>query len=266
MPKNKPIILKLGGSVITQKKEGYKKINRKNLERLSLEIARTKKKKDFPLIITHGVGPFGHIMVKKFKLKEGYKSEIQIKAIAELYYDLKKLNLEVIKILKNKGLDVVPFQQSSAWKLNKKRLKSPDLNIIQKHLKLGLIPVLHGDLLIDDKIGFSVLSGDRIVYCLAKKLGASKVIMGTDVDGVFSFDPKLYSGAKLLKKVNSDNFKNINVGGSTAVDVTGGMKGKIDELMRLAKAGIRSEIINISKAGILERALLGQKNLGTEIL
>ena len=266
MPNKKLTILKIGGSVITQKKERRKKIDKKILERLSLEISNAKKKKNFSLIITHGVGPFGHIIAEKFKLHKGYRNKSQIEAVANLYVDLKKLNLEILKIFKSSGLNVVPFQQSSAWKLNNGRLKNPNMEIVQKYLNIGLTPILHGDLLIDDKLGFSVLSGDQIVYCLAKKLGARRVVIGTDVDGVFDSDPRLRGSAKLLKRINSSNLKGINMGGSTAVDVTGGMKGKINELMELSRLGIKSRIINISKTGVLEDALCGKKNLGTEIL
>lgn len=265
MSKNKPIILKLGGSVITRKKEGCKKINRQNLERLSLEIARAKKKKKLSLIIVHGAGSFGHIIAKKFNLSDGYKNKAQIRAIAELHCDLKELNLKVIKSLRNEGLNTIPFQQSSAWKLRNKEIINPALDIIKSYLDLDFIPVLYGDLLIDDKIGFSILSGDKIVCCLAKKLSAQEVILGTDVDGIFNRDPSIYKNVKLLKKINGKNIKKISAGKSTAADVTGGMNGKIGELIKLAKIGIKSEIINISRAGILEKALLGRKNLGTLI-
>lgn len=265
MPKNKLTILKLGGSVITQKGKGYKKINRKNLERLSLEIAKSKKKKNFFLIIVHGAGSFGHIIAKKFNLSEGYKNKVQIRAIAELYCDLKELNLEVIKILKSSGLNVIPFQQSSAWKLHNKKINNPNLDIIKDYLNLDFIPVLYGDLLIDDKLGFSILSGDKIVYCLAKKLNAQRVILGTDVDGVFNCDPSIYKNARFFRKIDRKNIKEINVGKSTAIDVTGGMNGKINELIKLAKMEIESEIINIAKPNVLEKALGGRKNLGTLI-
>lgn len=265
MPNKNLTILKLGGSVITQKKEGRKKINRQNLERLSFEIARAKKKKDFSLIIAHGAGSFGHIIAKKFNLNEGYKNKTQIRAVAELYCDLKKLNLEVIKSLKNKGLNAIPFQQSSAWKLRNKEINNPNLDIIKKYLRFDFIPVFYGDLLIDDKLGFSVLSGDKIVYCLAKKLKAQRVILGTDVDGIFNRDPKICKNARLFGKIDRKNIKEISAGKSTVVDITGGMGGKVGELIKLAKIGIKSEIINIAKPNVLEKALTGEKFLGTLI-
>ena len=98
--KNKLIILKIGGSVITEKKKNVKKLKKKTLERLAQEITNSKRKEKFSLIIIHGVGAFGHITAKKIKLDKGFKNKSQIKTIAELHTDLKKLNLEIIKIPK----------------------------------------------------------------------------------------------------------------------------------------------------------------------
>ena len=259
------IILKIGGSVITEKKNNAKKIKRKVLERLAKEMVSAKKKKNFSLIIIHGVGAFGHVAAKEFKLDQGYKNKKQITAISETCLDIKKLDLEVIKIFKKTGLNIVPFRPSSAWTLNNKRLGNINVDIIKKYLNLDLIPVLHGDVLIDNKNKFSVLSGDQIIYRLAKELKANKVIIGTDVDGVFDRNPKTDKKAALYKIITKDNVENIRSNETNSIDVTGGMGGKINELLQLAEVGIKSEIINITKEKILERSLTNQKIIKTVI-
>ena len=259
------IILKIGGSVITEKKNNAKKIRRKVLERLAKEIISAKKKKNFSLIIIHGVGAFGHVVAKEFKLDQGYKNRSQINAIAETYIDLKKLDLEVIKIFKKTGLNIVPFQPSCAWTLNNKRLRDVNVDIIKKYLDLDLVPILHGDILMDNKIKFSILSGDQMIYRLAKELKADRVVMGTDVDGVFDSDPKTNKKAALYTIINKNNVQKITVNETDIIDVTGGMSGKINELLRLAETGIKSEIINITKEKILERSLTDQKNVKTVV-
>jgi len=264
--RNKLIILKLGGSVITHKSSGRKMVNRKNLERLSLELSRAQKKEKFSIIIIHGVGSFGHIIAGKFKLNDGFKNKKQVKVIPLLRGDLEKLNTKVIKTLMENKLNTMAVHPSSLWTLNNRRLKNANLDMIKNLLKLELTPVLYGDILTDSKLGFSILSGDQIVYYLAKKLNAVKVIVGTDVDGVFDANPKINKGAKLIKEINKHNVKQFCVNASTAVDVTGGMGGKINELLKLANFGIESEIINISKQGILEKSLRGKKGIGTLIV
>ena len=259
------VILKIGGSVITDKKHNKKIINKKKLKRIIKEIAYAKNKNNFSLIIIHGAGSFGHKIAKSFDFKNGYKNRSQIKAISDISLDLKKLNIEILKHLKRENIFSITFAQSSAWKMTNKRLCNCDLSIINKYLQLNLTPILYGDILIDSKLGFSILSGDQIVCYLAKKLHAERVLIGTDLDGIFESDPKINKNAKLIKKVDRNNIKNLSLGQSLSTDITNGMKGKVDELIRLAKFGIESEIINISKPNILKRSLNGQKGLGTII-
>lgn len=263
--KKQLVVLKLGGSVITHKAQNQKKINQKNLDRLCVEIAEAKKRENFSLIIACGVGPFGHIVAKKFKLNEGYKNKTQIKPITDVHLDLLSLNIAVIKTLKKYGLNAIPFSPSSAWKLTNGKMKNCDLSVIKEFISLELIPVLHGDLLMDAASGFGILSADHIVYYLAKNLKADRVIIGTDTDGIFDSDPKICKSAKLIKEINRNIAKNLKIEKSQAVDVTGGMKGKVDELFNLAKYKIESRIINISKPDILKKTLNGSKNFGTKI-
>jgi isopentenyl phosphate kinase len=54
------------------------------------------------------------------------------------------------------------------------------------------------------------------------------------------------------------------VGGSAGIDVTGGMKGKLDELLDLADMGMSSMIFNASKEGNIVRALRGEA-IGTKV-
>lgn len=263
--KKKLVILKLGGSVITHKAKNSKKINRKNLERLCLEIAVAKRKNNFSIIIVHGVGSFGHVIADKFKLGEGYKNKSQIKPITDLYLDINKLNITVVETLKKHGVNAVSFSPCSAWRLDMKEMKHCDLDVIKDLIGLGITPVLHGDLLMDASSGFSVLSGDYIIYYLAKSLKVDRVLIGTDVDGVFDSDPKINRNAELIKEVNKRNVNSLKIEKSSAIDVTGGMKSKVNELLKLANHKIESNIINIAKSKILERVLMGEKNFGTRI-
>ena len=52
---------------------------------------------------------------------------------------------------------------------------------------------------------------------------------------------------------------------TTNVDVTGGMVGKVKELLDLADYGISSEIINANEEGAISKALQGMKVNGTKI-
>ena len=265
MEKNNLVILKIGGSVITDRKNNKKIINKKNLKRIIKEIAYAKGKNGLSLIIVHGAGTFGHKIAKSFDLENGYQNESQIKALSDLHLDLKKLNLEVLRHLKREGINAITFKQSSAWQMTERRLLNCDLSIVKKYLQLKLTPILYGDILIDRKQRFSILSGDQIIYYLAKKLKTNKVIIGTDVDGVFDRDPKINASAKLIKLVNKNNIHKLSLSDSETTDVTNGMKGKVNELMNLSEFQIKSKIINLTKPNILKYTLSGQDHFGTTI-
>ena len=60
------IILKFGGSVITDKKSEIPKVNHKVLDR----ICNILKDKERNMIIVHGAGSYGHPIAKRYALVE----------------------------------------------------------------------------------------------------------------------------------------------------------------------------------------------------
>jgi isopentenyl phosphate kinase len=78
---------------------------------------------------------------------------------------------------------------------NEKERQLTQLSIqIKKHIQNGLIPVLHGDVVLDDGQGVNVLSGDVIVEMLCQvftndSLYVPLVLFVTDVSGVYIHAP-----------------------------------------------------------------------------
>lgn len=73
-----------------------------------------------------------------------------------------------------------------------------------------------------------------------------------------------YPDASLIKVVTS--YRDLESADSTqTVDVTGGMGGKLGELLELAKIGIESEIINAGHDNNIKKALKGENGIGTLI-
>lgn len=260
------IILKIGGSVITDKFSKKPVVNFENLKRISKEIASVYNFQKISLILIHGAGSFGHLIVKKTGIDKGIKNKKQLNAFAETQRLQNKLNCIIAKELIKKGLPAFPFQASVGAIMKKGRLIKMDLSVIKGLLKLNIIPVLYGVPAYDTQQGCSILSGDQIAPYLAKKLKAKKIIMASDVDGVFTADPKKDKNAKQIKEINRKNFNEVRkmLGGSTSVDVTGGMLGKVLELIKIAKTGMLIQIINATKKDNIKKAFLG-KRVGTII-
>jgi isopentenyl phosphate kinase len=144
------------------------------------------------------------------------------------------------------------------------KIASADLKPLMKMLELGMVPVLYGDVVPDIARGVSILSGDSIVAYLARKLRAERVIVGVDVDGVYTANPKIRKDARLLRVITPTTWRKLSfTADEETKDVTGGMGYKIKELLELAKIGIESEIVNALKPGVVRRVLTGKKGLGT---
>jgi isopentenyl phosphate kinase len=107
-------------------------------------------------------------------------------------------------------------------------------------LMLGMVPVIHGDVVMDLSRGACIVSGDQLVRYLAVALKINRVGLATDVPGVLDKDV-------VVPHITRKSVSALQIGSSHYTDVTGGMRGKIDELLSLADAGIRSDIFHVSR-------------------
>lgn len=255
------IILKLGGSVITYKDSKAPKVNHGNLNRIAKEIKSGFNSNKMKLILVTGAGSFGHQIVKRTGIDKGIVNSKQLLDFAETQRLQNELNCIVTKALIERGLPAIPCQASSSAVMGSGKLVKMDVDVINGLLDIGMIPVLYGVPAYDEKQGCSILSGDQIAPYLARKMKAKRIIHATDVDGVFTADPKRNKNTKLIPEITRKNFNVIRkyLTGSTATDVTGGMLRKVSELK-----GVESQIINALVPGNISRSLKGEK-LGTFI-
>ncbi|NOZ76913.1 MAG: isopentenyl phosphate kinase family protein [Euryarchaeota archaeon] len=255
------IILKLGGGLLTDKEEEFS-LKEDVLERVAGEIKEGARGE---IIIVHGGGSFGHPLAKRYALQDGFKDERQLEGVVRTRAAMEEFNRAVVDALLGAGLRAVGLQPSACITCRGREIDRFETAGLEGFLKLGIIPVLYGDVVVDDKLGFCILSGDRIIARLAGVLGPERIILGVDVDGVFTGDPKRGEGS-LVEEVNPGNLPHLldNLG-ALDNDVTGGMKGKVLELAALAHEGHGSQIVNAAVPGRLKKALLGEAVKGTWI-
>jgi len=258
-------ILKLGGSVITDKKGNKCIVKKSKLQKIASIISKALKKNKFKLIIVHGAGPFGHKIVTDYKIKNGVKTPKQIEGFVKTRESMETLNSSVIDSLIKNKINAFEVQASSCITQNKKKIISFDTKIIERLVELGVVPVLYGDMVIDNSLGASVVSGDAIISFLAKKLNANKVLLGTDVNGIYDSNPMKNKNAKLIPEINNKNINSIlkKVSQSSSVDVTNGMKGKLKEI-KSSKAK-ETIIFNLEKEKNLELILSGKNIESTSV-
>ena len=246
-------ILKLGGSVVT-KKHGYMEAEEENIERLAKVIgAYWSRKKD--LILVHGAGSFGHPSVIMHGINKGVKTPKDKMGYSETHCACSYLSVIIVNHLIAHNVPAISIPPAVIIEQKNKRIVKFNEKIVFEYLKKGYLPVLYGDIVPDTKLGGSVCSGDQIVTYLGKK--AKRVIFGSDVDGVMI-------NGELLEEVTKKNIKDIrkHLKNSKALDVTGGMAGKVEEIMKIRKPAI---LVNATKPKRVEEALYEKKTLGTEI-
>jgi isopentenyl phosphate kinase len=261
--KSELVILKLGGSVITNKS----KISTPNLhamKRLAGEVARAKVS---PLILVHGGGSYGHPKAKAYRISDGLKDEAQLIGLSRTHEAMISLNKLMVKSLLNEGVPGFSMASSSFIITKAGRIYFFEDKPLRQAFETGLVPVLYGDAVLDIDKGFAILSGDQIAAWLAVKLCAKRLIMGVDVDGLFTGDPKRDKTAFLIRRLSLAEMKRLKerISGTSVTDVTGGMLGKMSELVHPVSLGVQTLIVNALKPDNIYYALRGEDFIGTRI-
>ncbi|MCX8200231.1 MAG: isopentenyl phosphate kinase [Candidatus Micrarchaeota archaeon] len=223
------VAIKLGGSIITQKSK-FKTPNLQAIDALCALISEYYKK-GVRFIVVHGAGSYAHIPSKEYGLADGIRGDDGQVHFAYVHSLCEELSTLIINSLVGKGVPAISFHPATfVIQKNKLPFKIDD-KMLLRYLKEGFVPVTHGDVVLDNSIRTSIISGDALMDYFGKRI-AGKLIFVSDVDGLLtSLDGK----GELIREVTRDNFKGVYsvVSGSKHVDVTGGMAGKIKNLMSL---------------------------------
>lgn len=255
------MVLKLGGSLLTHKQRRFS-LRKKVLRRIASEVRDASR----GLVMVHGGGSYGHPLAHEYGLNEGYREKKQLRGVALTRLAMDRLSRAVVEALIDAGVNAVSLQASAMASCEDGRIKTLDVNAVRGFLALGVTPVLYGDVVLDSKKGFCILSGDKIVTYLCRALGARRAVLAIDRDGVYDRDPGLHRDARLYRVINRDNYGEVISRLRAAEgDVTGGIREKLRELWSLAEDGKEAFIVNGLVPGRLRKALLGEEVKGTRI-
>ncbi|MBU0998165.1 isopentenyl phosphate kinase family protein [Patescibacteria group bacterium] len=259
------ILVKLGGSLITDKNKAFTAKNDLIL-RLAKEIKSSLKNSKADLIIGHGSGSFGHIVAAKYQTQKGIINKDSILGFPLVADAARKINVIVMDSLLKVGLKVVSFSPFSFIYTKNEKEESSLIKPIKKALEIGLIPIIYGDVIMDQTKGFCIYSGEKILNHLAESLkdnySTIKIIYCGQTNGVY--DEK----GKTIDKITPKSYGSIKkvLKGSAGVDVTGGMIHKVEEAIELVnRLNVESLIINAKRKNFLKYAILGKAVESTHI-
>jgi isopentenyl phosphate kinase len=247
-------IVKLGGSVVTRKDRPLT-TDLNSIQGLCEELARSGTGR---LIVIHGGGSYGHYLVHRLRLLPPSKSADRI-SLARVVQGMDVLSSEIVKALIGSGLPGVVLPSFAVATSRLGRIRSIYLNSLRSALKIGLVPVMRGDLCCDEATGYDIISGDTVAGSLAKRLRVGSIIMCLDRDGLEA------NGRPLpVVRMRDRSYRDL-IWRGPAVDVTGGMAHKLEVLRPLARRGVRLLLINGRRRGRLLDALKGRDVIGTEL-
>ncbi|MCI4372576.1 MAG: isopentenyl phosphate kinase family protein [Thermoplasmata archaeon] len=250
-----PVVVKLGGSVITRKREA-ERVRPKILRRLAEEVGSVS---EIPMVLLHGAGSFGHPGARKFGLAKspevGAPAARRGRGAAIVAAEVRRLHLQVLRELIRGGASPWSVPAANLARNRDGRLVAFDPAPFRAALASGLVPVSFGDVVPDETWGWSILSADTIAVALAKELSARRVIFVSDVPGILA--PSTGRRPSLLAEVTDDVIDGLRRTGG-GPDVTGGIRGKAEAMRAIAGAGVDAGLISGLKDGELPRAVRGE--------
>lgn len=256
------VLLKLGGSLITDKNQPNTP-RLETIQRLAAEIkaALTARGDDLSLIIGHGSGSFGHPLAAKYKTTEGATGPESWFGLAEISAAAARLNRIVVDILLEAGIPAISFQPSASTRTRKSQLMYFETYSMREVIKHGLVPVVYGDVTVDAVQGVNIVSTEQLFDNLAREMNPERILLAGDVEAVYAGDPKTNPDATLIEEVDSTNWEDVEalLGGSQAVDVTGGMYSKVRDMyhLTLAMPPMQAMIFSGETADNVKEVLLG---------
>jgi isopentenyl phosphate kinase len=255
--------IKLGGSLITDKTRA-EAFRQDVMARLAQEIAAAlAADPSLRLLIGHGSGSFGHFAAHQYGTIDGVLTVDQWRGFAEVANAAAELNYRVAAELRRVGVPVWRFQPSASALCRDGKLLELSLRPVQAALEHGLIPLLYGDVAIDEVRGGTIISTEAILDFVALRLPVKRLLLLGEVAGVY--DPS----GHVIPRITPGILPEIEMAlrGSSGVDVTGGMDSKVRDMLALvsARPQIEIRILDGSIPDLLFQSLCGVADAGTVI-
>jgi len=126
-------------------------------------------------------------------------------------------------------------------------------------LSWRVLPVINeNDTTATDEISFG--DNDFLAAQVAVLVGAQELVLLTDIDGLFTADPRLDPGARIVSDVDSfAALRELEIGHTTSPLGSGGMRSKVVAAEMATAAGITTTICNGTRPGTLGAVLAGER-------
>ncbi len=248
------VFLKLGGSLITNKSQAITP-RLDVLRRVASEIKEAlDARPDLSLLIGHGSGSFGHSVAAQYQTHLGVRTHQEWQGFSQVSVAAAQLNQLVLDTLHGAGIPVFRIQPSASAICRDRHIVEFAISPIRRTLAARLVPLVYGDVAIDEVRGATIISTEALFAHLAPQLQPSRMLLAGDYEGV------LDGHQRVMPRVTRSNLAELTTAleGSAFIDVTGGMASKVDEMLELCDTvpGLRVQIFSGNTPGLIRRILL----------
>ena len=216
---SKIIVIKIGSSLLVNEN---KKIRKKWLISFAKDIKKLKNQKKKIIIVSSGAIALGCIKMnydkKNLKLDQSQAiasiGQIELMNLFSNIFSKHKLNISQILL-------TLEDTEERRRSLNAKRT-------FENLFNLNFIPIVNeNDTIATSEIKYG--DNDRLASRVAQITNADTLVLLSDVNGLYSKNPKIFKDAKLIKKIENPNkeLKEINFKGMNKFG-SGGMNTKIE--------------------------------------
>ncbi len=256
----KRIVVKIGSSSLQHQETGD--MDYIKMEKLVRELCNIRNQGKDVVLVTSGAIAAGRQAVHLKNIQAGTDAEaLAIKQAcsaigqARLMTTYQKLfaeyNQVAAQILMTKNTIVDSLNRYNAH------------NTFRELLKMGVIPIVNEN---DTVATYEIKIGDNdtLSAVVAALVDADLLILLSDIDGLYTDDPRKNPDARFIEQVDNLTDELIHMGkGSTGSDVgTGGMNTKMVAAQIATKSNIDMIIANSEDVGVLHEILAGE-NKGT---
>ena len=254
----KRIVIKLGTSTLTHKTG---KLNIRRMTSLVQVLSDLHNAGKEILLVSSGAIGMG---VGKLNLPERPKDTPSKQAAAavgqcelmHIYDDMfSKYSITVAQILLTKTIVQNPERRQHVQ------------NTIERLLQLGVIPILNeNDTVAIDELELEIGENDSLSAVIATVADADLLVILSDIDGLFSADPRVHQDAEVVPLVSAIDDSILQMaGGADSTLGTGGMATKLNAAQIATENGIDMVIMNGKNPDLLYD-LFDNKQVGTLFL
>lgn len=253
------VFLKLGGSLITDKTREAT-ARPEVIRRLAEEVAEALAAcPGLRLLLGHGSGSFGHMAGERYGTRCGVRDAAGWRGFAETALAAQRLNRLVADAFWQAGVPVWSLQPSASACCRDGELVALDWRPVAEALSRGLVPLVYGDVALDEVRGGTIISTEEVFAWLARRLKPDRLVLAGAVPGVMRSDDGAAGRAQVIAEITPRRLAALLplMDGVQGTDVTGGMLAKVRTMCALVEElpHLQVRLISGLEVGLLTRVL-----------